>query len=252
LICVLLIWHLVYLYQPPHTHLIASPATTFRHLQDLFYYKPFWKFWKIFNNAVFQDIGATIGRTLLGFLYASVVGIIIGLVIGQVKQLRYMFGGVIDFFRSIPVTALIPAFTLLSGVGNSSMIYMVSWACFYVVCINCIYGTIQTNPMRKRMAKLFGASSFKVFTRIVFFDALPQIMVGLRIAISYALIVSVLAEMTMGSNHGIGQKINEVYSDYRIDVLFSYIFIIGIIGLSLNWLFLWVENKLAGWKSYGY
>lgn len=245
-----LLWQVIFLYQPKGTHLIASPAATLDQLGDLFYYPLTWKFWKFFLREIYTDIGQTLGRMLLGYAFAILLGVSIGLIFGRIKTIRLMFGGVIDFFRSIPVTALFPAFILLVGVGSFSKVYMIFWACFFVICINTIYGVLQANPTRQRMAHLFGANNFQIFTKVIFFDALPQTLVGLRIGLSYALIVSVLTEMSMGSKYGIGQKINDTYSSYQIDKMFAYLLITGLLGFGLNKLFVYFEKKLAGWKQY--
>jgi ABC-type nitrate/sulfonate/bicarbonate transport system permease component len=244
------LWHLTFLYQPAGTSLLPSPQATFEQIADLFYYQPRWKIWKLFSLEVFIDIGQTIGRMLVGYVFAILLGVTIGLILGRVKAFRLMFGGVIDFFRSIPVTALFPAFVLLVGVGSVSKVYMVFWACFFVICINTIYGVVQANPTRQRMAHLFGADNYDIFTKVIFFDALPQTFVGLRIALSYALIVSVLTEMVMGSKYGIGQKINDTYNNYQMDKMFAYLLITGLLGLALNKLFVYLEKKSSGWRQY--
>lgn len=237
-IFILCIWQFIYVNQAQGTYLVPSPLTT---IKKLFQFLSF--------RGIYRDLGETILRMLTGFLLATVVGVLIGLFLGSVRVFRLMFEGIIDFFRSIPVTALYPVFVLSFGIGSQSKIAMIFWSCFLVITINTTYGVMQSNSIRQKMARLFGANTYQVFTRVMFFDALPQTIVGLRIAISYALIVSVLTEMFMGSEYGVGQKITEAYNRYQIDEMFALIFITGIVGFILNRLFIFLERTFAGWTQ---
>jgi ABC-type nitrate/sulfonate/bicarbonate transport system permease component len=233
----ILVWGISFLQQKAGTYLIPDPIVTFGKLASL-----------ISTGNAFRDLLETLSRMLCGFLLAVVAGTLFGLLLGSISLLRMMLDSFIDFFRSIPVTALYPVFVLLFGIGNSSKIAMIFWACFFIICVNTTYGVLQANPVRRRMADLYGASAFRIFRQITFFDALPYTIIGIRIAISYALIVSILTEMFMGSQYGIGQKITESYNLYQIDVLFAWIIMAGILGYLLNKAFVTIEKKLVGWK----
>ena len=185
---------------------------------------------------------------LAGYLLAVVFGISCGLMLGSFPLARKMFDSTIDFFRSIPVTALYPVFVLVFGIGSQSKIAMIFWASFFIICINTTYGVVQTNPIRRKMAQLYGANWFQVFSKVTFYDSLPQAMVGLRVALSYALIVSILTEMFMGSQYGIGTKITEAYNLYQIDAMFALILIMGALGYLLNIIFIKIEKRIVGWK----
>jgi NitT/TauT family transport system permease protein len=172
---------------------------------------------------------------------------ILGLLLGA-TQLGYdLSSGMLDFCRSIPVTAMYPVFVLLFGIGHISKAAMVCAACLWVVTLNTAYGAIQANPTRRKMAALCGATPSQVFRLIVFYEALPQTLIGLRVALSYALIVEILAEMFMGSETGLGQRIVEAYTTYSMPQLWALIAVTGGVGLLLNRAFIWCERQLAPW-----
>jgi ABC-type nitrate/sulfonate/bicarbonate transport system permease component len=234
---IIIIWWYIYQRQKEGTYLVPSPINTFEKLYSLF-----------LTGTIFRDLYETLYRMLAGYVLASIVGISFGLLLGSFSVFRKMFSGIIDFFRSIPVTSLYPVFVLGFGIGSESKIAMIFWASFFIICINTTYGVIQTNPIRRKMALLYGASPYQIFTKVTFFDALPNAMVGLRVAISYALIVSILTEMFMGSEFGIGAKITEAYNLYQIDTMFALIIVTGMLGYLLNLLFSQSEKKLVAWK----
>ncbi|MEO6231527.1 MAG: ABC transporter permease [Ferruginibacter sp.] len=234
---VIFIWWYAFQNQKAGTYLIPSPVTTFKKLTVLF-----------FSGEIFIDLYETLYRMLAGYFLAGIFGISCGLLLGSFPFARKMFDGTIDFFRSIPVTALYPVFVLIFGIGSNSKIAMIFWASFFIICINTTYGVMQTNPIRRKMAQLYGATWFQIFSRVTFYDSLPHAMVGLRVALSYALIVSILTEMFMGSQYGIGAKISESYNLYQIDAMFALILIAGMLGYFFNIIFVRIEKKIVGWK----
>ena len=78
-------------------------------------------------------------------------------------------------------------------------------------------------------------------------EALPQIFVGLRTAISLSLIVIVVSEMFIGSSSGIGQKIYDSYLTYETVDLYAWLLIVGLIGYILNRFFVILEKKTLHW-----
>ncbi len=234
---IIFIWWYAFQNQKSGTYLIPSPVTTFVKLVSFF-----------FTGEIFIDLYETLYRMLTGYFLAGVFGVGCGLLLGSFPLARKMFDGTIDFFRSIPVTALYPFFVLIFGIGSQSKIAMIFWASFFIVVINTTYGVIQTNPIRRKMAELYGANWVQVFFKVTLYDSLPNAMVGLRVALSYALIVSILTEMFMGSEYGIGAKITEAYNLYQIDAMFALILITGMLGYLLNIIFVRIEKKLVGWK----
>lgn len=231
------VWWCAFQNQKPGIYLIPSPLSTFEKLISLF-----------FSGEIFIDLYETLYRMLAGYFLAGIFGIGAGLLLGSFPFARKMFDSTIDFFRSIPVTALYPVFVLCFGIGSQSKIAMIFWASFFIVCINTTYGVMQTNPIRRKMAELYGANWVQVFFKVTLYDSLPHAMVGLRVAVSNALIVSILTEMFMGSQHGIGAKITEAYNLYQIDAMFALILITGLLGYLLNIIFVKIEKKLVGWK----
>ena len=203
---------------------------------------------EIFHSSTLgMDVGTTVGRTLAGYFAAAVTGVVVGLFLGSFPSLYKMLCSPLDFFRSTPVTALYPMFVLFLGVQDVSKIAMTAWACFFIIVINSAYGVFHSNPTRRQMAVLYGCSPMQAMRWVTFFDALPSIVVGLKIALSYALIVTVVCEMFMGSRFGLGQKITDAYTMYNMPQLFGYIIITGLLGYFANVIFAFLEKKLLPW-----
>jgi NitT/TauT family transport system permease protein len=203
--------------------------------------------WKLVSTGdIWPDFKETLGRMFIGYGLAAIVGIASGLLLGYSARLYTAFEVPLDFFRSLPVTTLYPLFVLLFGIGSKSKIAMVAVACVFVVTLNTAYGVLHRKPLRAQVAELYGATPWQLFREVIFWEALPQILIGLRVALSYALIVAIVCEMFMGTQRGLGQRVFEAYNTYAIVELYAIILLVGLTGYGLNKLFAGIE-RLVHW-----
>jgi ABC-type nitrate/sulfonate/bicarbonate transport system permease component len=201
----------------------------------------------LLNGTLNNDINSTVYRFAIGYIGGVISGIPIGLLMG-ISRLSYQFLEFpVDFFRSIPVTALFPLFLLCFGIGDASKIAMVWMAVIFIIIVNAAYGVIQAPKKRLQMARSFRANRLQIFRDIIIWESIPQIVVGMRIALSTALIVVIVGEMFIGTQYGIGQRLYDAYSKSLTEELYSMILIVGTIGYLANKLFLITEQKLLFW-----
>lgn len=235
-IAVLLLWLII-----SSTH-IASPTLlpgvtdTFKKLYQI-----------IISGAVFPNLGATLMRTFVGFILSVIMGVPIGVFLGAHPKIYRMFEMVIDFFRSLPGTAMFPLFLLAFGIGDGSKIAIAWFISFWIILVNSAYGVIQGSRMRLRVAQSFKATHWQTLSRVVFMDALPQVFIGLKVGLSLSLIAVVVSEMFIGSNTGLGQKIYDSYLTYEIPYLYAWLIVTGVAGYLLNKLFTLFENRIIHW-----
>ncbi len=206
--------------------------------------------WRLIaTGSIFPDFGMTVLRMSAGLGAACIVGVALGLAMGASRSIYFATVPTLDFFRSVPVTTLYPIFVLGLGVSHLSKIGMVFVASVFVIALHSAYGVSQANKVRAQMADLYGASPAQKFCWVIFYDALPQTMIGLRIALSYALIVEILCEMFMGSQLGLGQRVIEAFTTYSIDQLLAIVILTGGFGFCLNRLFVLVERRVVPWSG---
>lgn len=196
------------------------------------------------------DLAYTLRRWLTGYALALVTGVPVGLLLGSSRRLYACSEFLLDFFRSLPVTALFPLFMLIWGVrGEESKLAMVYTACFFPIVLASIYGVRHSNPLRARMAQTFGATRAQIFRTITFFEAMPSVAVGARTALSGSLIVCILTEMFIGTDLGVGTRLFEAYSRSLPADLFAMILVLGLIGYSANQLFILIERRFLFWAG---
>jgi ABC-type nitrate/sulfonate/bicarbonate transport system permease component len=191
---------------------------------------------------------ATLRRVVAGFVLGATPAVAIGLLMAMFRPVRYFFDPLIAVMFPIPKVALMPLLLLALGFGDASKIALVAIAVFFPVIVNTYVGAANVDKIYWDVAKNYGASQFVMFTRVLFFGALPMIFAGLRIALAVSFIVLVAAEF-VATKSGIGYLIWNSWELLQVDVMFVGIVTIGILGLITSVLFQEIERKAIPWRA---
>jgi NitT/TauT family transport system permease protein len=194
-------------------------------------------------------MGLTVARWILGLLLGVLLGIPVGLMMGCSRRVYDSLEILVDFFRSIPIMALFPLALVLFGIGDRSKIFLSAWAALLYVLINAMYGARHAKEPRIMAARVFGASPWQVFTKVIFPDALPNIFVGIRMSISMSLVIVVASEMVMGTQAGLGRRVFDAALVYKMAEMYAVVIIAGALGYLSNKLFVMAESRLMHWAA---
>ena len=201
------------------------------------------------TGEILPDVFATLWRFLSGYAIAVVLGITLGVLMGYSRRIYSMFEFLVDFFRSIPATALFPLFLLFFGIGDEAKIAVVVWSATLIILVNTMYGVRHGSKLRLLVAQTMKTGRWMLFRKVIIPDALPHIFAGLRIALSLGLIVVIVTEMFIGTTVGLGRRIIDAQLVYRVPEMYAAIILTGILGYVLNRLFLWYERKTIHWSG---
>ena len=193
-------------------------------------------------------VGVTLYRVFAGFLIGTVPAVAIGLLMAMFKPVRIFFDPLIAALFPIPKIALMPLLLLAFGLGDASKIALVAIAVFFPVIVNTYVGAANIEKIYWDVARNYGASQMIMFSRVVFFGALPMIFAGLRIALAVSFIVLVASEF-VATKSGIGYLIWNSWELLQVDVMFVGIVTIGVLGLVSSVLFAEIERKTIPWKT---
>jgi len=169
--------------------------------------------------------------------------------LGSFKDIYEYLEWFIDFFRSVPVSAMFPLFLIFFGFGDRSKIAMAAWATGFILLVNTIHGVWSTKENRKIMALTKRATKSQILTKITLPETLPFIFAGMRIGISWNLIVVIVAEMFIGTQYGLGHIIYDASIIFDTPMVIAGIMIIGSIGLIVNSLIVFIEKRTIHWKG---
>jgi ABC-type nitrate/sulfonate/bicarbonate transport system permease component len=193
-------------------------------------------------------VAVTLWRVFAGFFIGAVPAIAVGMLMAMFRPVRIFFDPLIAAIFPIPKVALMPLLLLAFGFGDASKIALVAIAVFFPVIVNTYAGAANIEKIYWDVARNYGASQTVLFTRVVFFGALPMIFAGLRIALAVSFIVLVAAEF-VASKNGIGYLIWNSWELLQVDIMFVGIVTIGILGLITSALFQEIERKVIPWKA---
>ena len=208
------------------------------------------KLWLISaNGSLAIDLKDSLYRWAIGFALGAFSGMVVGLLLGVNPRVYKACEFPIEFFRTLPVTAIFPLFLIIFGIGDASKIAMAFTPTFLLMLINTAYGVLHAPPHRGTMAKAFGASPWQVLTKITIFDVLPQIVVGVRLALSLSMIATIVSEMFIGSEHGLGQRIYDSYLTNDVQTLYAVLIVLGVIGYGLNKAVIKLEKRYVFWSG---
>ena len=195
------------------------------------------------------DFAVTVWRTLEAFLISAVIGVPLGVLLGSNERAYRSVEFLIDFFRSTPSSALIPLFLLIFGVSDVNKVAIAAFGALLIVVFNSAYGVLNARKQRVMAAKVMGASRWRIFCDVLVWESLQPSFVGLRSAVSMALVIVVVAEMFIGSDSGLGHRIIDAQQVLNVKSMYAAILAAGILGYALNIVFLLLERRIVHWSG---
>ena len=193
-----------------------------------------------------EAVGNTVEGWALGLGIATALAVPIGIVIGSSRLLYRASRAVIEFLRPIPSVALIPLAILIYGTGLKSKVFLATFACFWQMLVQTLYGVQDVDPVATDTARSFGFSRVQRLFRVTLPSSVPYIATGLRIASAVSLILNVTAELVIGSA-GLGRSINVARSGGDVELMYALIIATGLLGVVLNWIFVQGERRVLRW-----
>jgi ABC-type nitrate/sulfonate/bicarbonate transport system permease component len=201
------------------------------------------------GGPLLADFGVTVMRTLQAFLIAALVGVPAGILLGSNERAYRSVEFLIDFFRSTPSSALIPLFLLVFGVSDVNKVAIAAFGALLIVVFNSAYGVMNARKQRLMAARVMGASRWQVFRDVLVWESLQPTFVGLRSAVSMALVIVIVAEMFIGSDSGLGHRIIDAQQVLNVRSMYGAILAAGMLGYGLNVLFLVAERRIVHWSG---
>jgi len=225
------------------------PLLTAAILLALWHYSVLWTATKVFpsplqvakgmrelsnKGVLWQDIGSSLRRVAIGFGVATAVGIPLGLIFGWYPAVNQVVNPAMQILRPISPIAWIPLAIILFGVGDNAAMFLIFVGAFFPIVVACVNGVSNVPSVYRRAGRNFGLAPLGLLAKVVLPAALPQIIVGLRLALGIAWLVVVAAEM-VAVDSGLGYLVIDARnSGKRYDLVVAAMLMIGVIGLVLD------------------
>jgi len=198
------------------------------------------------NGTLWKHLGSSLGNMAMGLTIATLLGVSLGLIIGESKWLRETTGPFLNFVRAIPPAAIVPLVIVAMGTGPAPKVFIIAFACVWPILLNAIDGVRGMNPQLMETARAFGIPFWLRTRKILLMAALPQIMAGIRIALSVALVLMVISEF-VGASSGLGFYIREKKESFAMAEAWAGTLLTGLLGYLLTVLFIWIETRMLKW-----
>ena len=201
----------------------------------------------VITGELWPDLIVSAQSFIWGYLGAVGVAVPLGLLIGWNRRAQFMVQPFIDIMNAVPRITFLPILVLWFGIGIWSKIAVVFLGAVIPITI-ATYSGVRSNEARfLRVARSFGASSFKLFTSIILPGTVPFIFTGLKYGAGRALLGVVVGEL-YASTAGIGHMIAEAGNTLQTDVVFVGVLIFTIAGLIINAVLDRIERHFERWR----
>ncbi len=166
---VLGVWELVYLLNVKPHDILPGPGQVF---PDLWH--------QLTHGQLWQAIGTTLRRAVIGFALALVIGSAVGLVVARVPPVRAAVGSMITGLQTIPSVVWIPFAIILFGNNTPAILFMVIITAAPSIANGLIAGVDFTPPLLLRAGKSMGLRRFALYRDLIMPAALPPFVAGLK------------------------------------------------------------------------
>lgn len=192
--------------------------------------------------------GGTVQRMLVGWLLASLIGIALGALIGISQTIRPWLQPTLEFIRPLPASAIMPLAIAIFGLSDTMILFVVAFGSMWPVLLATIHGFASVEPRLKEVATALQLGRMQFILKIGLPSALPDILAGMRLSMTVALIIAIVGEM-LSSQAGLGQAVLLAARAFRAGELFAGILLLGLVGLVANLLLAKVEQHFLRWMQ---
>jgi NitT/TauT family transport system permease protein len=187
-------------------------------------------------------------ETILGFVIAAVIGVATAVLLVYSKTAEKSLYPLILFAQVIPKIAIAPILVVWFGFGLTPKIVLAVLIAFFPVVVSAVAGLRSVDPELLEMSATMGASRWRTFLKIRFPGALPQLMSGLKVAVTLAVVGAVVGEF-VGADRGLGFVLLLASGNLDAPLLFADLILMSLIGVVLFVLVELAEHLLIPWHA---
>jgi ABC-type nitrate/sulfonate/bicarbonate transport system permease component len=177
-----------------------------------------------------------------------VLGVVLGTLIGSSRQARAFFGPTLEFLRPLPASAVIPVAIAMFGLSGTMVLGVIGFGTLWPMLLATVHGFAAVEPRLIEVSRALRLSRLEIIWKIALPNALPDILAGMRLGLTIALILSVVGEMLAGQE-GLGLRILLAARSFHAPDLFAGVILLGLVGFVSNALLGVAERYLLSWRQ---
>jgi len=188
----------------------------------------------------------TAEEILIGFALSAVTGALVAVVIARFETFGRALYPLIVLFQNVPKVALAPIFILWFGYDLAPKVLLIVVIAFFPVAIGMLSGLQSVDPSLVSLMRSVGAGPGTILKRVRLPHALPQLMAGLKVAVTLSVIGAIVGEFA-GASAGLGYIIQFASTQLETALVFAAILVVSILGLAFYYVVELAERLLIPW-----
>lgn len=192
-----------------------------------------------FHSAALQ----TFQSFLIGMAIAIVAGIVIGFLMGRNRIANGVLGMWVNIFASAPLSSLVPVLMLLFGLGQTTIIVTVVLFSTWIIALDNYAGVRHISPSLIEMGRSFSASRWQLLTKVLFWAALPEILVGVRMGLIRAVKGIVIGQLLV-SVVALGRLFRTFSDNFQFEEFWALTVILFLFALVFSSGIGWLEQRV--------
>ncbi len=201
------------------------------------------------NGDLWNNVGITLWRVAVGFGFATLVGLPLGIALGANKDAGEFFEPVIPVLNTVS-SAIWAIFAIIwFGISNATTIFVVFMTAMPLIITNVWQGTRTVNAEFIELARVLRMPDRKVMIKIYLPTILPYFFSGARLAFGFGWRVSLVAE-TIGASSGVGYRLRQAADLIHTDQVFAWTLTLVVMMATIEMGMLKpLENYLFRWQK---
>jgi len=231
---VLAAWELIHL-SGWKKHILPGPAAVFSDLWAQMHHALLW-----------QAIGTTLRRAVIGFALAIIIGVIVGALVSRIKPLRAAVGSMITALQTMPSIAWFPFAIILFGVNTAAILFVIVLGAAPSIANGLIAGVDYTPPLLLRAGRTMGLGRIAMYRHLILPASLPSFVAGLKQGWAFAwrsLMAGELLVIILGQP-SIGVLLSTAQDQSDIAGAISIMIVILVLGVVVDMIFSRVDRTI--------
>ena len=193
-----------------------------------------------------SDVLPSVSRLVAGYALATILGITVGILVGSSRSVRDYLEPLLEFLRAVPPPVIVPILIVFTGIGSLTKVLVIVAGCVWPILLNTVEGVRAVDGVLNDTVRCYQIRRISRLRHLVLRSASPQIIAGMRQALSLGIILMVISEMFAASN-GLGFTIVQFQRSFAIPQMWTGIIVLGVIGVVFASSFRVFERKILGW-----
>lgn len=185
------------------------------------------------DGELVKAVVATLTTFSVGLGAATMVGAVLGVVVGRSPGTDRALGPTFEFARAIPPAVMVPIATLLLGYDSTMKLAVVTLAATWAVLLNTRSGVHRIDRTLLDVARSLQLGTVDRLRKVIVPALLPSIFLGVRVAAPIALVITLLVEIVT-SVDGVGALIAHSQRTFQPDRVYALIVVAGLLSLVVN------------------